>query len=544
MSQLIYPNLFCFIYDLKEGLGFSKNELRRSQENFANRLPKISHILSENDHNFETEYHELLPTKIEKFTDPEDGYSGYYYPVRLNDTYGILVACSPPENAKIYSANQVIAKLKTKIDETLAAQPGTLGTSWVILAHLPEGDHNDRSNVARDCYQALMENHASQSFANWETDLEGQGEFLGGTLFELSQYNVSPKSKNTNYTKNYDFENYSQNLLENLQVSHHVLIELYPTSSAAKIAASFNFDWIRLFCYRHKILFAYTQSRFIKQQLKEGYRSIKEFMSLFQKERQSNPSLRQLKKKLLQAQYSLYHYSIDLNQFADQIRTMEVNLLNYERRIKVIQEKANKETQIKIISDYSYLNDWGFDLSSLDWQLVPQSMIDFISPHNFGFMDKFRQDFSNKYMLQVEKDYESLSPGLILLEELINSIYGITDLDQAQRDRTFQIWVGIVGIGLAIGASLASISGHFPTVNTDETIDISQDIIGSTLLMLGVSEPWLSAAISMVISFGFSIISILVILVLWIILRVTKEIIVFTFKSINKTKISRLKKNR
>lgn len=544
MSQLIYPNLFCFVYDLKEGLGFSQNELRNAQANFAKRLPKISHLLLENDHDFEAEYHELLPTKIDKFTDSKDGYSGYYYPVRLNDTYGILVACSPPEDSKIYSANQVIAKLRRKIDEKLAAQPGTLGTTWVILAHLPEGDHHNRSKVAQDCYQALMENPASQSPVNWETDLKGQGEFLGGTVFELSQYRIRPNLKYRSGIKGYDVEDFNTNSLADLHLFNHVLIELYPNPSAAKIAAQFNFDWIRLFCYRHKILFSYSQSRFIKKDLKEGYRTIKDFMSLFQKERQNNPSLRQLKKKLLQAQYSLYHYSIDLNKFADQIRTMEVNLLNYDRRIKIIQEKANKETQKKIISDHDYLSSWGLDLTSLDWQLVPQSIIDFVSPHDFSFLDKFRQNFSNKYMLQVEKDYESLSPGLILLEELINSIYGITDLDQAQRDRTFQIWVGIVGIGLAIGASLASISGHFPTVNTDQTIDISQDIIGSTLLMLGVSEPWLSAAISMVISFGLSIVSILVILVLWIILRGTKKIIVFTFKSINKTKVSGLKKNR
>ncbi|MBE9128508.1 hypothetical protein IQ258_20635 [Coleofasciculus sp. LEGE 07081] len=113
MSQLIYPNLFCFVYDIKEGLGFNKEELRDAQANFAHRLPHLSYVFK-NDHNFETEYHELLPTKIDKFTDQEDGYTGYYYPVRLNDTYGLLVACSPPENSQIYSANQVIANLKKK----------------------------------------------------------------------------------------------------------------------------------------------------------------------------------------------------------------------------------------------------------------------------------------------------------------------------------------------------------------------------------------------------------------------------------------------
>ncbi|MBE9151058.1 hypothetical protein [Coleofasciculus sp. LEGE 07092] len=511
MSQLIYPNLFCFVYDIKEGLGFNKEELRDAQANFAHRLPHLSYVFK-NDHNFETEYHELLPTKIDKFTDQEDGYTGYYYPVRLNDTYGLLVACSPPENSQIYSANQVIANLKKKIDDKLADQPGTLGTTWVILAHLPENYHKDWSKVAQDCYQALMGNSDPQTPADWETDLVGQGKFLGGTLFELSQYHIRPNLKYRSHRKGSNFENYNSTSLAELQVSNHVLIELYPNYSAAKIASRFNFDWIRLFCYRHKILFAYTQSRFIKQELKEGYRTIKEFMGLFQKERQSNPNLRQLKRKLLQAQYSLYHYSIDLNQFADQIRTMEVNLLNYERRVKVIQEKARKETQEKAISDYDYLSLWGWDLRSLDWQSLPNSILDFVSPHDFSFLDEFRQDFSNKYMLQVEKDYEGLSPGLILLEELINSIYGITNLDQAQRDRTFQNTVAIVGVGLAAGSMVVSLNKLGEGKN---------DPVRSVLThSLKIQPPWLEPAIPLVYSLSTAI---LAALFTWLVIRLKER---------------------
>ncbi|MFP5274102.1 hypothetical protein [Coleofasciculus sp.] len=208
----------------------------------------------------------------------------------------------------------------------------------------------------------------------------------------------------------------------------------------------------------------------------------------------------------------LYHYSIDLNQLADQIRTMEVNLLNYERRVKVIQEKARKETQEKAISDYDYLTLWGWNLRSLDWQSLPNSILDFLSPHDFTFLDKFRQDFSNKYMLQVEKDYEGLSPGLILLEELINSIYGITNLDQAQRDRTFQNTVAIVGVGLAAGSMVVSLNKLGEGKN---------DPVRSVLThSLKIQPPWLEPAIPLVYSLSTAI---LAALFTWLVIRLKER---------------------
>lgn len=524
MNKLIYPNLFCFVYDLKEGLGFSQAEVINAQANFIQKIPHLFEII-ENDRSFETEYHELLQSKIDKFIDKEDGYTGYYYPVRLNDTYGLLVACSPSESNQAYDAYEVIYKLKAKIDKRLAHQPGTLGTTWMVLSHIPRKCYDRKSEIAQDCYKALMKNSNQELLANWELDLVGHGEFLGGTLFELSQYQVC---HNSGVNKREISDDYVS--LDSTQGSYHILIQLYPNHSVAKVAAALNFDWMRLFCYRHKILFAYTQSRFIKQELNEGYREIHAIIKLFNKERHAILSLRKLKRKLLQAQYTLYYYSADLNKFSDQIRTMEVNLLNYERRVKVIHEKAKKAVHKKILLDYDYLSSWGFNLEHLNLVLTQEIIIQLISPYNLNFLYDFTNEFNNKYILQIQKDYESLSPGLILLQNLIDSIDGITDLDQAQRDRNFQIAVGIVGIGLAIGASLASISGHFPNVNINNETDISENFIVTILLNLGVSKAWIPAAISIFISFGLSIFSIMAIFMMWIFLNALRHVLFTCFQ--------------
>ena len=47
---------------------------------------------------------------------------------------------------------------------------------------------------------------------------------------------------------------------------------------------------------------------------------------------------------------------------------------------------------------------------------------------------------------------------------LINSVRGITEIDQAQRDRNFQAFIGIMSMGLAASAITASLSGQFPNV--------------------------------------------------------------------------------
>lgn len=105
MTDLIYPNLFLFLYDLREGLGESADELDKNRKLFAGKLPEsLRDALFQLDIAVETEYRELLPKQIEKFPDRDKPFEGYYYPVRLNDTYGLLLACSFPQNSTRHPA--------------------------------------------------------------------------------------------------------------------------------------------------------------------------------------------------------------------------------------------------------------------------------------------------------------------------------------------------------------------------------------------------------------------------------------------------------
>ncbi|NEO57903.1 MAG: hypothetical protein F6K54_35520 [Okeania sp. SIO3B5] len=121
-------------------------------------------------------------------------------------------------------------------------------------------------------------------------------------------------------------------------------------------------------------------------------------------------------------------------------------------------------------------------------------------------MEKFHQEISEKYLLQMQKDYASLSVNLKQLENLINSIRGITEIEQAESYRNFQQLVAMISVGLGAYASVISISGQFPYVT--DTTRASNHPVGKFLSKHSVPEPWLAPGISIIFSLGASIIGI------------------------------------
>ncbi|MGL5064083.1 MAG: hypothetical protein ACRC62_29195, partial [Microcoleus sp.] len=92
------------------------------------------------------------------------------------------------------------------------------------------------------------------------------------------------------------------------------------------------------------------------------------------------------------------------------------------------------------------------------------------------------------------------SPGVTLLTELINSIRGVTEIDQSERDRSFQNTIAILGVGLASASFVASISPQFPGASTPK--EAIKYPLGCTLSQLGIPDPWLIPAISTTASIG------------------------------------------
>ena len=192
---------------------------------------------------------------------------------------------------------------------------------------------------------------------------------------------------------------------------------------------------MRLFCYRHKILWAYGQSRLIKQYIKNYLVTIRQTIELIQKDN-CHLELNQLRQSLFQVQNTLTPYSINLSYLNFQGRTIEINLSNYKKRLERIGKQAEKESELNFLSGFSNL-------------------------------------VTDKYLLQITKDYEHMEMSSKWLDISINTLRSRFEVDQAERDRTFQNTVAIVGVGLATASLVISLKDELkPTFRNDPTVNI------------------------------------------------------------------------
>ena len=436
MKEIIYPTLDLFLYDLRNGAGETLEEIQENRQIFQQKLPEsVRQILFQFDNDFEVEYAELLSKpKTKRFEDNREDFpvEGYYYPVRLGDTYGLLVDCSvnnqtdpqPPES---------FALLKAEIEEKrILKQTATIGQTWMISAQVPNADPAEIEDIAKACYQALMPD------LNWEQDLVGAGYFLEGFIFELSRYRVKISEDNTAITS-----------IDNIQENQHVIIVLYPDEAAAKVAARYYSDWMRLFYYRHKILWCYGQSRVLKQSLKRYLVTIQNSIKFTKKNDKKGLQLKEISQQLEQVQSTLSPYSIELTYLDFQIRSIDINLSNYKKRWETISAKAGEAAEISFLQEFSELAE-------------------------------------DKYLLQINKDYDNLKLGLSLLDSSINTLRSRVEVEEAKRDRTFQNAVAIIGVGFSASSLLDSLPKN--------SAGYSDPVRYLLVNYLQVPSPWLNAA--------------------------------------------------
>ena len=78
-------------------------------------------------------------------------------------------------------------------------------------------------------------------------------------------------------------------------------------------------------------------------------------------------------------------------------------------------------------------------------------------PEAFKFMAKFSEFVKEKYVWQMESDNRSLSAGLRLLENAIQTIEGIIEIERAKSDRTLNVTIAAAGVGIATSGVAASV---------------------------------------------------------------------------------------
>lgn len=423
-EEITYPSIDLFLYDLKDGLGEDETKINQNCKEFCRKIfgdlhetnfqEKYTQFLKYKS--FDAEVIELLETRTRKFNSPFDG---YYYPLQINDTYALQVDYSGKLDAKIqpndddqHINDKPFEKVKEEINSRLSQQTGTIGQTWLLWGKLtsPKTDV-EIEDIAQKCYAQVVNNY------NWKRDFIGQGNLGEGTIFELWYYPQNLGVDNQEFWDKFR------------KLNHHILIWLFPENISPnemrKQVQSVYQDFLRLWQYRHKVVWSYYQSRYQKHILKKEYvdiqPSIQQASQLTRLLQNNNLQLGNLQTTLTNNLINLSDYTIALNYLENQNRTIQLNLDNYKFRLGDIEKK------------------------------YPGSDLEFLKQFSES------EVYAQKYQRQVTADLANLSSGLTLLQNLNSTIQGIIDLEQTKSDRHLENFIGSAGIGLATSQIASSI---------------------------------------------------------------------------------------
>ncbi len=377
-TQLIYPNLNLFLYDLRYGLGSDKEQLQENRLGFWRKVDPQLDVEERVSQEKDYENKDFAWFKFLQFELPLDGFSA---PAQLRDSYGLLVNYSidKQDNRSDYSPQDYdqLPNLKNRILKHLAHGQdisqsqncyGTLGQSWLLWAQV--STDTDTKSVAEACWEKLRPDD------NWAAKPCYLGHWNGADIYEVLRF----------------LQNWQQSWQEFQQHYHHlVLVLFHPSGSieAHQNVMQVHYEtFLKLFCFHNKMIWSYWRHQGQVKILHDEYGKLKSLMKNVQDgNRETLKAMRENLKKSLQFSST---YAIGLKDIQDQKHTITVNAHNHG---KIWQE---------------------FGLNS-----PPQ----------------IREWIEETYLKQIEADYDSLAPVLPMTENLMRSLEGMINLEQTESDR-------------------------------------------------------------------------------------------------------------
>ncbi|MEY3869054.1 MAG: hypothetical protein RLZZ338_2945 [Cyanobacteriota bacterium] len=477
MTQLIYPTVDLFLYDLRDGLGQNEVDLALNRSKFLqkidpefdqqfkalaalapqdkqSKLVKYDPIASslekklkefETKENPEADFVQLYAKQFQE-NPGESDLDGYYYALQLADTYSLQVDASgslenpeQPRDLSQLKENQkiIISHLNhNDNDSTLEDDKlPSLGKTWLVWGQLANNTET-MEEIAKKCYQEISPN------LNGKPQLQEIGELFDVQAKVFEYWNI-PRNWGQNW-ETFSAENY------------HLIVILFPPtdqntlSEMGKSMQSIYFDLTRLLCYRHKIIWAYWQSRRLKALMKlqsaKSKQMIDKVKNLPNEMEKMGIDLHKLELDLTQALPLLSDYAIDMKRLEVQLMTITTNLFNYQKRVEVIQNK--RKGNLKLLQG----DNCFYELAQ------------------------------KKYRKQVKSDLASLTPELTLLENLISTLRGIIDIENTKSEKALNVTVGIAGMALATSGVTATVlstqirppQGNYKSIN--EALGLSMGV--------------------------------------------------------------------
>ncbi len=387
-DRLFAPNVYLFAYTLVDGAENKHNPLWEHGDKIIGYFTdeKITDALDFSNGN------DSKRDRVYLISDDAIGFSSKKYPgiegfaqaQKIKDSYALWLNIGYSDEDKTAEPVPVESLQQFNPNHALSLPQAEkfLGQTLLITAWLTTKTQSQNQdylrNLADQCCQSLLGENAPP--------FERPGELFGSPIFAYGKPNQPDKYP-------------------------HVLVWLFRDETGDRQYGKYQQELIALFLYRHKIVKAFQNSRLVYDHLDRVYRQLEDDLDRWQIElntphdlEQDDDYLEKFKTQLKTFALESLPYTRFLRKMEDFHNTIDINLYNYNQIIEQI---------------CAPIEDDGETLS---------------------FFRIFGQETAPLFQRQIQADLGYFRHGTDLINTAIASIRGIVEIDQAERDRTWQRW--------------------------------------------------------------------------------------------------------
>ncbi len=421
---------------------------------------------SENNFSLQEKITELLPNSVLTFessaTDSLPSLQGGIYPVRMQDTYAadITINC----NSDRFSVNDL-----SHLNPQGCLLPSYIRPSLgqtILICDRRTTSIDEPETLAYNSVKAIAKSENNSSLPL----LTGKGTLLGGKIYQFTDDLLNPTLR-----KNF-------------------LVWLLTDAKTKDLEKQGDYyhPLLNLLCSRHKIQFCHYQARQSYKQARKLYGEIEPIINQFSRLKieqnqwlktelttiKDNTRDRQLKQQIELLLNDFTHSS-----FTDRIEQylQEVSNKRIEEKLRQSQQQRLQKLETWLIEipqksvDYARcLRDLQTNLTNIainaqNYEFNLHRLQTLSLPHDdLGFLETFLHQECRQYRQQISYDLEYLTSGKDLFDRTIESIRGLVEIDaqkqqliedlaEDERDRRIELWVTVVGSGLAVSALTSAI---------------------------------------------------------------------------------------
>ena len=255
----------------------------------------------------------------------------------------------------------------------------------------------NEQEFADACVAALL---SEETVRELKIYCQHEGKLLGSSIFEYNNDADAPENQ------------------------CHILIWLnnHPQTTSLENAGEYYYPLITLLLCRSKIIYARSEAIWCDEQARSAYSDLEKYKQEFKEQKNSSIDLKFDK----------------FNQWLNEIPEISFNYAGYLRDLEL--HRTTIQTNSKNYRLYlEKLNKICMDSDNLE------------------FLSNFLELAEDTFVEQINTNLAYLTPGQNLFDQMIGTIRGIVEIEQAKRDRSLERTIQVLGIGFGGGAIVSGV---------------------------------------------------------------------------------------